>query len=247
MMSRGHAATGGAGLALIGLVPGLFVTQYILAAAIVVGAGYALWPDMDHPKATAATTWGFLSRGVAHVIDKFSAWVYFTTRRGGDAKRHGGHRTLTHTLFWAILSGVGAYFLAFNIFGNMFIIFFGMCLGLRGLFPKSTNKGGKLFLYATAALVPIGIFNGAFPGLTPFQLGIIVGAGSFIHVLGDCLTDSGAAIFWPIPIHGQIWYRWRFPARFSTGSKKGLLVELWIKILCVMVIVAVFGWRLYVG
>jgi|SRR5215217_3339375 len=242
MMSKGHTATGAAGVALVGVTPLLFNTIPILLLAIVVGGGYALWPDLDHPKATAATTFGFISRGIAKLIDKFSVLVYFGTKRRRDANRQGGHRTLTHTVVWALGSGVLTFLLAPNIWANLLIVFIGLCLGARGLFPKYTNRMGKAYLWIVALTVVSSMYVGYIQVFTPVQLAVVVFLGSLIHCLGDCLTNSGAPLLWPLPIRGQTWYRFRLPI-FSTGSEKGNLTETWIKLVCVIVIAAVIGLR----
>ncbi len=246
MMARGHTATGAAGIALLGISPIIFGTVQSLLLAIVIGGGYALWPDLDHPRAMAANTFGWISKGIAKLIDKLSIFVYFGTKRRKDANRQGGHRTLTHTFAWAAGSGATTYFLAPNIWANLTIVFIGLCLGLRGLFPKTTNNMGKVVLWITALTITSTMYVGYIQVFTPLQLAIIVFVGSIIHCLGDCLTNSGAPLLWPLPIRGQTWYRFRLPI-FSTGSEKGNLIETWIKVVCTMLIVAVIGIRISNG
>lgn len=242
MMAKAHAATGAAGMALIGLTPYVFAGDLLLLLAIFLSAGYALWPDMDHPKALAATTWGFVSKWFANIVETISQWIYYATKTRKDVNRRGGHRTLTHTFMFALLSGACTFFASENIYAKCFIIFFGLCLGLRGLFPKTTNKTGKVFVYLLASLIPAYMFVGEIEIFTNFQLALIVTIGSAIHSLGDCLTDSGAPLLWPLPIKGQVWYRFKVPEhfRFSTGSADGEYIENFMKIGCIVTIVIVF-------
>lgn len=244
MMARGHAATGAAGIALLGLIPGLIPGYLALIACVVAGAGFALWPDMDHPRATAATTWGWLSKSFAKLLDKVSALVYYSTRRGRDSKRQGGHRTLSHTLFFAIITGIGTYFAAQSMLGMCIVLFMGFCLGLRGLFEK-INRYGKLNLWVIAAIPCILLYTTAQPLMSPILFAIVIGLATLIHSLGDCLTNSGAPLMWPLPIRGQVWYRFKAPVRFDTGSKHGEDVEKTIKVICVLLILSVFAWRLF--
>lgn len=243
MMARGHAATGAAGIALLGVIPGFIPGYLALIACVVVGAGFALWSDMDHPKATAATTWGWLSKSFAKLLERISAFIYYSTRRGRDAKRQGGHRTFTHTLFFAILSGIGTYFAAQSVLGMCIVLFMGFCLGLRGLFEK-VNKYGKLNLWFMAAVPCVLLYTSAQLLVNPITLAIVVLVATFIHSLGDCLTNSGAPLMWPLPIQGRLWYRFKAPVRFDTGSEVGKDVEKTIKVICVLFILCVFAWRI---
>lgn len=244
MMARGHAATGAAGAAFLCLIPGFITGYWALIARVVIGAGFALWPDMDHAKATAATTWGWLSKLFANLLEKFSAFIYYSTRRGKDAKRQGGHRTFTHTLVFALITGIGTYFIAQTMLGMCIVLFMGFCLGLRGLFKK-INRYGKLNLWIIAAAPCVLLYTTAQPIISPLILAIVVGISTFVHSLGDCLTNSGAPLLWPIPIKGQLWYRFKAPIRFDTGSKHGDEVEATIKIICVLFILCVIAWRLF--
>lgn len=262
MEVTGHAATGAAGGAVLGLVPGLVANNIQLGIIIVGCAGMALLPDIDHPKATAAHTFGFLSRWVAFIVEKFSAWVYFSTRLGRDAKRQGGHRTLTHTFLFCFSMGALTLFASLNNIATLSILFVALCFGIRGFFPNTMNNArrklfprglrklfpktsAKVFLYMLAAIVPIFMYVGKLPMITNVHLALIVCWGAMIHCIGDCLTNSGAPLFYPIPVHKQMWYRFKFPARFNTGSELGKLIERWIKRACFVLIVLVFFVRWY--
>src|SRR5947209_12378614 len=81
MMGRTHA--------LSGLVTGVAAGQFVfhldaghLAAAAVVTAGAAVLPDIDHPDASCACSFGFVTEAFAWLIEHVS----------------GGHRHGTHSL-----------------------------------------------------------------------------------------------------------------------------------------------------
>lgn len=262
MEVTGHAATGAAGGAMLGLLPGVVPSTFDLVLTTIGCAGMALLPDIDHPKATAAQTFGWPSKLIARIIETVSGWIYLSTRTGRDQVRQGGHRTLTHTALFASSMGILTYFAATKQLAALIILFIALCWGIRGFFPKTLSlakkefvprwlkkilpKGSsKLLLYCMALVVPLGMYTKEFPMLSPMLLALIVGWGSFIHSLGDCLTNSGAPLLYPLPIRGQLWYRFKAPARFSTGSAYGKLIERRIKWLCFFFIVFIYFIRWY--
>lgn len=262
MEVTGHAATGAAGGAMLGLVPGVINSNADLLIAIVGCAGFALLPDIDHPKATAAQTFGWPSKIIARLVEKLCSWIYISTKTVRDQQRHGGHRTLTHTLLFALTMGALTLWAGTNKFALLAIIFIGLCWGIRGFFPKTMKKAKlelvprklrkwfprlstKLFLYGTASVIPLLMLEGTWPIPSAWFLAIVVTWGSLIHCLGDCLTDSGAPLLYPLPIGRQMWYRFKAPARFSTGSELGKRVERLIKLLCLGFIMFVIFLRWY--
>ena len=81
MMGRTHALSG----LVVGVAAGQFVWHLNpahLAVAAVVTAGAAVLPDIDHPDATCAREFGFVTKAFAWVIEHIS----------------GGHRHGTHSL-----------------------------------------------------------------------------------------------------------------------------------------------------
>lgn len=262
MEVTGHAATGAAGGAMLGLVPGLITTNLNLGIAIVGCAGFALLPDIDHPKATAAQTFGWPSKAIAHVVETFCGWIYVSTRTGRDQLRHGGHRTLTHTLLFSLGMGALTLWAATNKLALLLILFVGLCWGIRGFFPKTLKKAkfklmprtlrkwfpkssAKLFLYIVASILPLFMLADRLPTPSAWFMAMVVGWGSLIHCLGDCLTDSGAPLLYPLPIGKQLWYRFKAPARFNTGSELGKHVERLIKLLCLGIILFILFIRWY--
>lgn len=262
MEVTGHSATGAAGGAMLVLVPGLVNTPVDVVVAIIGCAGFALLPDIDHPKATAAQTFGWPSKLIAKLVEKLSAWIYFSTKTGRDQKRQGGHRTLTHTLLFAITMGIATLLLASNKIALLIILFIGLCWGIRGFFPKTVKaarfklmprtlrkafpRGSvKIFLYTIAAITPLLMFTEMLAAPSVLLMAIVVFWGTLIHSLGDCLTDSGAPLLYPLPIDGKVWYRFKAPARFSTGSELGKKIERNIKVLCFLFICTTLFLRWY--
>jgi membrane-bound metal-dependent hydrolase YbcI (DUF457 family) len=258
MQVTGHAATGAAGCAALGLIPGLITSNFVLAIIILGGAGAALLADIDHPKATAAQTFGWPSRTLAQLIETLTGWIYGATRTGRDQFRTGGHRTLTHTILFALSMFTLALWLGDNKLANLIILYIVLCLGIRGFLPKTTKRLRKLLpkqirwlvtskglVFVLAAIVPLLMYSDKVAMLSSWSLALMLGWGTLLHSLGDCLTDSGAPLFFPLPIHGQVWYRIKAPVRFSTGSKHGELLEQRIKWLCLLFIILIFFLRWY--
>jgi membrane-bound metal-dependent hydrolase YbcI (DUF457 family) len=258
MQVTGHAATGAAGGAALGLIPGLITSNFVLAITILGCAGMALLADIDHPKATVAQSFGWPTRTLAQLIETLTGWIYGATRTGRDPVRTGGHRTLTHTILFALSMFFLALWLGDNKLANLIILVLALYWGIRGFLPKTTKKLRKLlpkairwlvtskeFVFALAAIIPLLMWIDRIPMLSSWSLALMVGWGTLIHSLGDCLTDSGAPLFFPLPIHGQVWYRIKAPVRFSTGSKHGELLERRIKLLCLFFITLTFFLRWY--
>lgn len=108
-MCRGHA-TMGAALWLSGCAMAEVAGGHPGAAAIVVGAavcaGAALLPDLDHPDSALAHVAKPLTFLLAQQVAAFSAAVHALTRTSADRLNQSGHRAVTHTLVWAVLSGL---------------------------------------------------------------------------------------------------------------------------------------------
>lgn len=136
MMARGHALSGAA-LGLVGCqlaqLGGATVTPATAFTASAVCAGAALLPDLDHPQASIARTFGPLSYRAARITNATSALIYEKTKTARDASRDGGHRGITHTLVFAAFAGAGASVLALWRPGLMAILFCMLAFALRAL------------------------------------------------------------------------------------------------------------------
>ena len=203
----------------------------VVFAGAAVCAGSALLPDLDCPGSlsskdgsTVVRAFGFVGEAVGHGLENVSQFVYNLTRSKKDKERNSGHRTLTHTLIFALLlsfsvSSAGSITKTFTLFDRQWIVgqvvilvvMWGcLHLAMFGLaekwVKKSRRKYGLLFLiacsgaltYATVSQLPT---EGGYP-----WLGFAVGFGSLIHCFGDAITKAGVPILWPIPICGRRWF-----------------------------------------
>lgn len=232
MMAIGHVVTGAAA--------GLYATslaQQEGAGTLLVGAlvcaGAALVPDLDHPGATAARTFGGASEAVARAVASASRGVHRATRARWDREDSDGHRTVTHTLVFAVAAGLAAWVLA-RVHPAL-VVFPLACLGVRALMPNLLSQRDG---WAGSALrsVPVVVLLGAaltwvsldhlVPTYNALWLGAMTGLGCFVHCLGDSLTRAGCPWLWPVKIMGRRWYSIGSPAflRFTAGGR----AEKWV-------------------
>jgi membrane-bound metal-dependent hydrolase YbcI (DUF457 family) len=239
MMGHTHALTGA--IAWLGLAPPLaalpllnessrFIETGIMATALgpteliagtIICAGAAMLPDLDHPSATIAQTFG----PVTWMLSKAVSWA------------SGGHRGATHSLAFAVAIGFGAHFLA-NTYpigrDIMVVLLIGLALRALGIGIPGKKLG--------SALVNIGITAGLYAvflsqGVGYAWLGLAVGIGSFTHVVGDCMTERGCPVLWPLSV--------KFLLPWKIGIKTGRKFEQ--KFLAPVLSVAIVGllfWRL---
>lgn len=178
MLGRTHALSGAlAWAAVCAAAPMLGERPGWPAALIglVSTAGAALLPDLDHPDATIARTFGPLSKALA-------AFVYRVS---------GGHRHATHSLAFAALLPLALWPLVLG-FGTW------VALPLLGCLTAFALRA----LHAPTALLLVSILTVC--GAAWFGLGRDVGwlplsvaAGILAHLVGDCLTDRGCPLLWP--------------------------------------------------
>jgi membrane-bound metal-dependent hydrolase YbcI (DUF457 family) len=103
MMWKSHASTGwlgGAGAAwLYTPSPAIRITLGLVTA------GWAIWPDADHPNSKFTRSLPPVTTLLSRLIRGFSRIVYLLTRTEKDRKVAGRHRMITHTFWWAIFTG----------------------------------------------------------------------------------------------------------------------------------------------
>ncbi|MFE3452095.1 metal-dependent hydrolase [Nonomuraea sp. NPDC059194] len=239
MMGHTHALTGAA--AWLGLAPALavlpllnessrFIETGIMAGALspaeilagaLVCAGAAMLPDLDHPSATIAQTFGPMT----WLLSKAVSWL------------SGGHRGATHSLVFAVAMGFGAHWLAGSQpIGRdvMVVLLIGLALRAIGIGIPGNKLG--------SAMVNVGLTAGLFVvfrslGVGYAWLGVAVALGCLIHVVGDCMTERGCPVLWPMA------YKFMLP--WKIGIKTGKKFEQ--KILAPALSVAILGllyWRL---
>ncbi|MZE77656.1 metal-dependent hydrolase [Streptomyces xinghaiensis] len=206
----------------------------VLVVGALICAGAALAPDLDHKSATISRAFGPVSRTLCEVIDKLSSAVYKATKKQGDPRRTGGHRTLTHTWLWAVLVGTGVSVLAMNggRWAVLAILFVHLVLAVEGLLWRAARVSSDVLVWllgATSAWILADVLNqpgnGAdwlftAPGQEYLWLGLPIVLGSLVHCAGDAITVSGCPVLWPIPVGSKRWYPVGPPKamRFRAGS-----------------------------
>lgn len=136
MMAQAHSLSGAA-LGLLGCqvaqLGGATVTPSTAFAAAGICAGAALLPDLDHPEASVARTFGPISYRLSRITNATSAAIYTATKTRYDRNRDGGHRGVTHTILFALIAGTLSGVLALWRPGLMAVLFVMLAFGLRGL------------------------------------------------------------------------------------------------------------------
>lgn len=238
MMGHSHALSGAAAWLLV--APGLaslpalggvageltpVVVNMLSPAELIAGAlvcaGAAMLPDLDHPHATIAQTFG----PATWVLSKFVNWA------------SGGHRHATHSLLFALAAGLGCHFLAgsFSV-GRDIVVILMIGLALRAV---GIGVPGKTI---TSALVNVGLTAATFLVLRFHDvgylwLGLAIAIGCLAHVVGDCLTERGCPVLWPLK------HRWVLPYRIGIKTGRAFEIKIVGPVLSIVVI-ALFAARL---
>jgi membrane-bound metal-dependent hydrolase YbcI (DUF457 family) len=167
------------------------------AVMAAVSAGFALLPDLDHPKATATKALGMPVHLLVHGLCKAAVGATATGRdRGYIAwqrmqKRDPYHRTLTHTLVAAALVGcVGFLSVLAGAVSTGLVASFGVFL----LWPLRKGAIGPVVLAAAATAV------GAVFLLDPWLMALAVGGGYVSHIAADACTAAGVPALWPLTV-----------------------------------------------
>lgn len=220
MMGRTHALSGAAGW-LVGCA-GLTAAGHpaparVVVAGAVISAGWALVPDLDHPRSTASISLGPVTGVLSWVTAALSRWVSRVTCRccDGDAD---GHRALTHTALFALVMGVllGVAGWRFGAAAGVPVVAVSAALAARGLLTPRRRRGWLGIMVVTVAVGAATAGGG--PGW--WWLGLPAAWGSLAHCLGDSMTLSRCPLWWPLRVRGCRWQpvgspRW---LRFRTGS-----------------------------
>lgn len=249
MMGPSHAMSGAAGWLAISAVahnePALsFVptdpTSVLLGT--IVAAGAALAPDVDSYGSTVVRSFGFIGRIFYNIANAVSVFFANFIRTRKDELKENGHRTLFHTIIFAILAGfltslAGSATREVEILGEIYslgtvltLVILGIFLhlGLGGLFVKPMGKarskfGPYIMMLATAGITLAIAWVINQTGDTTDQypwLGLAVGFGWFMHLMGDMITKMGVPLFWPIPWRGRLWWNFATPTfmRITAGG-----------------------------
>jgi membrane-bound metal-dependent hydrolase YbcI (DUF457 family) len=152
-----------------------------LAAGTIACAGAALMPDLDHPQATIAYTFGPISR----IISK---WVNVLA---------GGHRQGTHSIVFAVFFGTLCQVLTLGgPKAGIITMFLLASFAFRAL---NIVAGPKALRSLTVLLEAAGL-TWAMTKFMPahwWWLGLAAAMGCIIHLMGDTLTPEGVPWLWP--------------------------------------------------
>lgn len=232
MLGFSHATSGALGwfvaAPVVSNAIGMPLTPQELGIGAVVCAGAALIPDLDHPQATIAWTFGPISRAAAKLT----------------ALLAGGHRQGTHSLLFALGFGAFCYLVGTSSIWwhtttpAMVLLFMLAAFAFRGLNivpPRvsGTFKGLVVLLEALALTLAINFFMPQNGINSWWWMGLAGAMGAVIHLIGDTLTPEGVPWFYPA--------RWRasIPIISHTGNVMeraiiaplmmiGVVYELWI-------------------
>lgn len=253
MMGKQHAISGAA-VWLAGCAVDQLHGSGPSFAAVSVGTAVCAWgalfPDIDHPDSTIARSAGPFTRVVAWAVARFGVFVHAASKTVYDRPDRDGHRTVTHTLLWALLWGALAAWGQQSSRGPLvaaLLVFYATSLVLRAVLSKRDRtivfrfrdgrrrRRVKMSLPLVAGLVLAGVAY----DLTPAQgwwLGLAVFAGSLTHCLGDALTNSACPLLWPMRIRHQAWFKVGLPRRWRFDTNG------WVELRVVQpVLVAVCG------
>ncbi|MCP9946689.1 metal-dependent hydrolase [Streptomyces somaliensis] len=252
MMGPAHSLSGAAawlGVGAAATAAGRPMPWPVLVAGALICAGAALAPDLDHRSATISRAFGPLSRWVCEVVDRLSYAVYRATRTRTDPRRSGGHRTLTHTVPWAVALGAGSSALAVagGRWAVLGLLFVHLVLAVEGLLWRAARVSSDVLVWllgAACAWILAGVLDrpggGAdwlfeAPGQEYLWLGLPVVLGALVHDVGDALTVSGCPVLWPLSIGGKRWYPVGPPRalRFRAGG--------WVEVRVLMPLFTVLG------
>jgi membrane-bound metal-dependent hydrolase YbcI (DUF457 family) len=235
MMGYGHAVSGAAvwlaacapaGPVLTGLWPDGWQTPggqsaVWLGLTTLLGAGAALLPDLDHPKAVMSNAVPVISQVASKAV---------RTAAGGR------HRGAAHCLIAAGLFAAGAWLAplwAWRVAGRTTrpgtALLVALILG-SAVAALRLKRSAALSVIVLAAAA--GAFAGAWFPVTRAQLAAIVAAGTVTHLAGDCLTVEGVPLLWP-------WRRrFRAAALGHAGSGREHALVAALACYCVWVLVA---------
>ena len=169
-----------------------------LAVVAAVTAGAAVLPDIDHPDATCAREFGFVTEAFAWVVEHIS----------------GGHRHGTHSLA-GVAAFTGAAYAAEHYrhtlggkIGLGLLLVLVLAAALRAL--KIGGHFADLLAIAGAAAM---LYYGYDLSLVPWA----IAAGTATHLAGDMLTNQGIPIAWPLSRqHVRLLPE---PLAFTTGTR----------------------------
>lgn len=229
VMGPTHAMSGAAaGLAIGAFLPVEWGGPTSAAEVFVfagVTAGAALLPDLDSPQSTLARSFGLASRALAHLTESVSKAVHDLTMTRKDSRISNGHRTATHTLWFALLAGAGTAALvsAYGRNGAIAVLFFMLGLAIRGLAPNWARKQDWVYVTGLALALAVAVWFALPASVGSAALGAAVTAGVTVHLLGDMITKRGVPLLGGVvSIGGKRWWNFRPPETLRIRAGAGM-------------------------
>ncbi len=201
MMGPSHAVTGAAAwLFIAASVPTTLgmvdaVDGPALGVGMLVAAGAALLPDIDHRNGT-----------IAHSLPPISGWAARVTER-----LSGGHRKGTHSLLGLVIAVAWAYLAAVIAVpvghGNSLYLGAGIASILLCSFAIRALElvEGRLMLWIVSVVLALTVVLYGADNWVWFPAALAVGYAA--HLIGDLLTVGGIPIFWPLVLKSPKWWR----------------------------------------
>jgi membrane-bound metal-dependent hydrolase YbcI (DUF457 family) len=186
MMGRTHAWSGVAGwlaaTPLLDATAGLSAGQVALGAALC--AGGAMTPDLDMHGSTIGRTYGPVTNVLARGINLVA----------------GGHRQGTHSLV-GVAAVAGLAWAAAVAGGWLLASIVWLLLGVAARALDLAVPGHRSLTAVIHALT-IGLLTAIALAVVELDVGLVlpyaVLIGAAVHVAGDCLTDHGCPLLWPL-------------------------------------------------
>lgn len=247
VMGPTHAMSGAAvGLAVAQALPTSWGGVTSASEAFVyagIAAGAALLPDLDSPQATVSRSFGPLSLGLSHITENASQALVNLTRSSHDNYCGNGHRTATHTIWFALLAGAVASALigAFGKNAAIGLLFLFLGLAIRGLLPGWSKKNDWLAVTTVSAALA-GIAWYAVPHTaSAIVMGSAVTIGVLTHLAGDFITKNGIPALAPlVPVSGHRWWDFGLPGPLrisASGPADKILLTVFTGLVIVQIII----------
>lgn len=207
MMGRTHAISGTTAWAIATAAApelGFHPRPAVIATGLLTAAGAALLPDLDHPEATIARTFGSLSHAAATFVERVS----------------GGHRHATHSAAF-IGACYAAVWLGTTTLGILFAVPLLLVLFAFALRALGIRRSNVLLLAVACTLAAVLAVAPSPSRIVHSDYGWLptaVALGAAMHLIGDCLTPEGCPLLWPRAT------RYRFPLIPRTGGR----IERWV-------------------
>ncbi|TXS81758.1 hypothetical protein CHU70_10845 (plasmid) [Corynebacterium sp. LK10] len=225
VMGPTHSMSGAAvGLAVAQLIPASWGGVTSPAEAFVfagIGAGAALLPDLDSPQATVSRSFGPASIGLSHLVENSAQALVNVTRTPKDEYCGNGHRTATHTIWFAIAAGLACSALV-AIGGKtatIALLFFFLGLGLRGLFPSWSKQNDWLAISALSLGIALAVWQFVPASASPAAIGCAVAVGVLTHIFGDWLTKAGVPMLGGVvTVNGKRWWDFGAPGALRISA-----------------------------